>query len=59
MSAGSEPRGRAAGIHRDDVVIPVAHEPVVSEDGAGRDRLDHGSANDPFGQLGIFDLLTD
>ena len=56
---GSEPRGRAARIHCDDVVISVSDEPVVREHRAGRHRLDHGSADDALGQLGIFDLLTD
>ena len=55
---GSEPGSRAAGIHRHEIVIPVSYEPVVRQHGARRHRLDHRPANDAFGQLGIFDLLT-
>ena len=50
---------RAARIHRHEIVIPIAYEPVVREHRAGGHRLDHGSADDALGQLGIFDLLAD
>ena len=56
---GCEPRGRAAGINRYHIVVAVLDQPIISQHGAGRDRLDHSSADDAFGQLGIFDLLTD
>src|SRR2546427_257499 len=56
---GCEPRGRAAGINRYHIVVAVFDQPIISQHGAGRDRFDHGSADDALGQLGIFDLLTD
>jgi hypothetical protein len=56
---GCEPGGRAAGVHRYDVVVAIPNQPVVRQHRAGRDRLDHGSADDALGQFGIFDLFAD
>ena len=51
--------GLTARIEGDEVVVAIAHQPVVGQHGAGCDRFHYGPADDAFGELGILDLFAD